>query len=88
MTRQNKRPHSGVKTGRSPESFPSGMVLFRISFCFSSGSAGKKNQRGAKGNRKRENSEARRERNLSAVRYEKKVRGRLKVPEIDRKEKK
>lgn len=36
-------PHAdnSVKTVRSPESLPSGMVLFSISFCFSSGSAGK-----------------------------------------------
>ncbi len=59
MTQQNKQtahPHADnrVKTGRSPESLPSGMVLFSISFCFSSGSAGKTSEE-AKGNRQREN---------------------------------
>lgn len=42
LNKQTAQPHAdnSVKTGRSPESLPSGMVLFSISFCFSSGSAG------------------------------------------------
>lgn len=42
------------ETRRSPESLPSGMVLFSISFCFSSGSAGKAAQRGERGGREKQ----------------------------------
>lgn len=70
-----------VKTRRSPESLPSGMVLFSISFCFSSGSAGRK-ERGTKGNKKKRKQL---ERHVKAVKYEKEARGRLEVPETDRK---
>lgn len=86
LNKQTAQPHAdnSVKTGRSPESLPSGMVLFSISFCFSSGSAGETsegqrgNQWGAKGNRQRENNKAHWERYFSVVRHEREVRGRLK----------
>lgn len=66
------QPH---KTQRSPASLLSGIVLFTISFCFSSGSAGER-QGVTKGSRKTTHNKVQRN---SVLSYEKAVGGNAKV---------